>query len=57
VTALTPMQLRVASPQEFDQLSDLRPFARAMLQTLAAQQRLAYDHSAARATAQPLVSH
>jgi CRP-like cAMP-binding protein len=44
VTALTPMKLRVASRREFALLSEVRAFARAMLQTLAAQQRVAYGN-------------
>src|SRR5262249_13002943 len=53
VTALTSMQLRVASRQEFAQLSEVRPFARALLYTLAAQQRLVYDTVVAPLTVPP----
>jgi CRP-like cAMP-binding protein len=48
VTALTPMAIRVANRQEFAQLSEVRPFARAMLYTLAAQQRRGYSEGSAR---------
>ncbi len=53
VTALTRMQLRVASRKEFVQLSELRPVARAILQTLAVQQRRVYDDGCSRLSAAP----
>lgn len=43
VTALTPMLLRVATPQEFADLREVRPLTRAILETLAARPRLALD--------------
>jgi CRP-like cAMP-binding protein len=53
VTALTPMQLRVATGQEFAQLRVIPPVAYAMLKMLAAQQRATYNGRASRLTAQP----
>ena len=43
VTALTPMRLRIATGREFAQLSEMRPFARAILQTMVARERLALE--------------
>jgi CRP-like cAMP-binding protein len=54
VTALTPMRLRVASRDEFDELSEVRSFARAMLKTLVARQRRAYDEGSRRLVMQPM---
>jgi CRP-like cAMP-binding protein len=41
VTAITPMLLRVATGEEFARLSEVRSLTWAILQTLAARQRLA----------------
>jgi CRP-like cAMP-binding protein len=46
ISALTPMRLRVATRLEFVQLVMMPPFARALVQTLAAYERLAYDNGA-----------
>lgn len=52
VTALTPSILRVANRREFNQLVKITPFARAVLQTLAARQRFAL-HASVRDSARP----
>jgi CRP-like cAMP-binding protein len=54
VTALTHMRLRVASRREFDELSEVRSFSRAMLKTLVARQRRAYDDGSRRLVMQPM---
>jgi CRP-like cAMP-binding protein len=41
ITAVTPMVLRVATREEFAQLSQVRPITWAILKTFAARQRLA----------------
>jgi CRP-like cAMP-binding protein len=46
ISALTPMRLRVATRLAFVQLVVMPPFARALVQTLAAYERLAYDDGA-----------
>jgi len=46
ISALTPMRLRVATRHGFSQLVVMPPFARALLQSLAAYERLAYDDGA-----------